>query len=273
MTTYTISNAAIEALTRLGGRGTLEQIMEVITTNELYSFGAKTPLSVLRVTLGRHCVNKSMSNMHKERFFVAHSDGTYELNQPHLYASGDNGIGDENCLIKEEMIVIDLIERIKDLASEQREKVKSEILASLRQLSPAKFEEFSKIFLNRYGFTKMEVTSLSRDGGIDVKGLLKVGLAEMRVAAQCKRYAEGNKVGRPDISQFRGDITGDFEQGIFITTSTFTKEAQEISFKPGCVPIILIDGEQLADIMIDKAIGVQRQSIDIYDYEADLLFE
>lgn len=97
--------------------------------------------------------------------------------------------------------------------------------------------------------------------------------AEMRVAAQCKRYAEGNKVGRPDISQFRGDITGDFEQGIFITTSTFTKEAQEIYFKPGCVPIILIDGEQLADIMIDKGIGVQRQSIEIYDYEADLLFE
>lgn len=173
MTTYTISSAAIEALTQLGGRGTLDQIMELIISNDLYSFGAKTPLSVLRVTICRHCVNKSMSNMYKERYFIAHSDGTYELYQSYRYPSVGNGLEDNNCLIKEEMVVIDLIERIKDLASEKREKVKSEILASLRKLSPAKFEEFSKIFLNRYGFTKMAVTSLSRDGGIDVKGLLK----------------------------------------------------------------------------------------------------
>ncbi|MNE75296.1 Restriction endonuclease [compost metagenome] len=56
----------------------------------------------------------------------------------------------------------------------------------------------------------MELTSRGRDGGIDVRGLLKMGLAEMRVAVQCKRYAEDNKVGRPSVSAFRGDITGDF---------------------------------------------------------------
>ncbi|MNE75295.1 hypothetical protein D3C80_1714390 [compost metagenome] len=55
-----------------------------------------------------------------------------------------------------------------------------------------------------------------------------------------------------------------------MTTSGFTKEAEEISFKPGCVPIILIDGEQLADIMIDKGIGVQRQLIDVFDFDASL---
>ncbi|MBO2656621.1 restriction endonuclease [Shewanella algae] len=236
---------------------------------ELYVFGARSPISVLRVTIGRHCINKSLGNMYKERYFIAHSDGTYALCSENL---GDDPEENDANLIREEIAVGDYIESIKELAMEQRERVKAEILASLRQLSPSRFEEFSELFLNRYGFTKMNVTSLSRDGGIDVKGLLKIGLAEMRVAAQCKRYAEGNKVGRPEVSQFRGDITGDFEQGIFITTSTFTKEAQEISFKPGCVPIILIDGEQLADIMIDKGIGVQRQSIDVYDFESDLLF-
>ncbi|QYJ80647.1 restriction endonuclease [Shewanella acanthi] len=235
--------------------------------HELYVFGASSPISVLRVTLGRHCINKSLSNMYKERYFVAYSDGTYAL-----ISKNDTEADQDAILICEEIAVGDYISRINELAMEQRERVKGEILASLRQLTPSRFEEFSQIFLSRYGFTRMNVTSLSRDGGIDVKGLLKIGLAEMRVAAQCKRYAEGNKVGRPDVSQFRGDITGDFEQGIFITTSTFTKEAQEISFKPGCVPIILIDGEQLADIMIDKGIGVQRQSIDVYDFEADLLF-
>ncbi|ECQ0012969.1 restriction endonuclease, partial [Salmonella enterica subsp. enterica serovar Kentucky] len=72
---------------------------------------------------------------------------------------------------------------------------------------------------------------------------------------------------------FRGDITGEFEQGIFITTSSYTKEALEISFKPSCVPVVLIDGEQLADFMIDKRIGVQRELIEIYDFEQDLLWD
>ena len=47
----------------------------------------------------------------------------------------------------------------------------------------------------------------------------------------------------------------------------------EISFKPSCVPVVLIDGEQLADFMIDKRIGVQRELIEIYDFEQDLLWD
>lgn len=272
MILHTISSAAIAALQILNKPSTIEQILYVIIDRDYYQFGAKKPFDVLRVTIGRHCINKSFSNMYKERFFTSNSDGTYELYVENFHEGKLLRTPFEN-VIKEEMAVVDLVEKMKDLATEQREKIKAEILASLRLLTPSKFEEFSKIFLNRYGFTQMNVTSASRDGGIDVKGLLKIGLAEMRVAAQCKRYAEANKVGRPDVSQFRGDITGDFEQGIFITTSSFTREAQDISFKPGCVPIILIDGEQLADIMIDKGIGVQRQIIDIYDYEVDLLFD
>lgn len=156
--------------------------------------------------------------------------------------------------------------------AQQKERCKAEILAYLRSLSASEFEEFSELFLNRYGFKSMNVTSIGRDGGIDVKGALKIGIAEMRVAAQCKRYAAHNKVGRPDVSQFRGDITGEFEQGIFITTSSFTKEAEFVSFKAGCVPIILIDGEQLAEIMIEKGIGIQKQHLELYDFDADLIY-
>ena len=273
MILHTISSAAVAALKILNKPSTIEEILYVIIDRNYYQFGAKKPFDVLRVTIGRHCINKSFSNMYKDRFFISNSNGTYELYLENFNEERLLLMPFENVFVKEEMEVVDLVEKMKDLAAEQREKIKAEILASLRLLTPSKFEEFSKIFLNRYGFTQMNVTSASRDGGIDVKGLLKIGLAEMRVAAQCKRYAETNKVGRPDISQFRGDITGDFEQGIFITTSSFTREAKDISFKPGCVPIILIDGEQLAEIMIDKGIGVQRQVIDIFDYEVDLLFD
>jgi restriction system protein len=118
----------------------------------------------------------------------------------------------------------------------------------------------------------MELTNRGRDGGIDVKGVLKVGLSYMRVAVQCEKYSPSNKVGRRAISEFRGNITGEFEQGIFITTSSFTKEATELSFKPSCVPIVLIDGQQLSDFMIERRIGVERELVELYNFEQDLLW-
>ncbi len=265
-----IYEAAVSALNIVGKPAKVDVIYSTIVENNFYIFGSKTPLSALRVTLDRHCSNKSISQMHKDRFFYKHSDGSYELLDEYRIDQL------RNYEIKEpspEAVQADsALEKILDLAAQQKEKCKAEILTYLRSLTPYQFEEFSEQFLTCYGFKNMSVTSTSRDGGIDVKGALKIGIAEMGVAAQCKRYAENNKVGRPDVSQFRGDITGEFEQGIFITTSSFTKEAMEISFKPGCVPIILIDGEQLAEIMIDKGIGIQKQQVEVYDFDADLIY-
>jgi len=249
----TIVEAAKQALVLIGRAATVEEVYTCIQQYALYEFGAKSPQSVLRVTMDRHCSNKTLGSMHKQRFFRKKEDGSYALLEAIAYSVAQDtkplSLSEKEASEEE---VETYIEQIQDLAAIQREKVKLEILASLRQLSPERFEAFCRVFLSRYGFTRMELTSRGRDGGIDVKGLLKMGLAEMRVAVQCKRYGEDNKIGRPVVSAFRGDITGDYEQGIFITTSGFTKEAEEVSFKPGCVPVILIDGEQLADIMIEK---------------------
>lgn len=235
----------------------------------MYEFGAKDPVSVLRFTMGKHLANGSFTNLSPNRYFYKHTDGTYEL----LEAYRKDGSEFEAKEPSPEAIQADsTLETILDLAAQQKEKCKAEILTYLRSLTPYQFEELSEQFLTCYGFKNMSVTSTSRDGGIDVKGALKIGIAEMGVAARCKRYAENNNVGRPDVSQFRGDITGEYEQGIFITTSSFTKEAQEVSFKPGCVPIVLIDGEQLAETIIEKGIGIQRQQVEVYDFDADLIY-
>lgn len=266
MIAKTIVEAAIIALQSLNRATFLSELYEVIILNNYYEFGAKDPKSVLRITLDRHCSNITNSNMHQLRFFRKLTDGRYEL----------LGAGRLNSSLEEEAKSEDVeksVREIHSLATIQRQKVKKEIIASLRSLSPEKFEDFCRIFLTKYGFLEMKLTRKGRDGGIDVTGSLKIGLASMRVTVQCKKYAADNKIGRSTISAFRGDITGDFEQGIFITTSSYTKEAEDVSFKPACVPIVLIDGEQLADFMIDKRIGVQRELIEIYDFEQDLLWE
>jgi len=265
-----IYEAAVKSLNILKRPAKVQEIYDVIIASNLYEFGAKKPTEVLRVTMDKHTKNKNFNKMNQSRFFYKHSDGNYEL----LECFREFGLTHQiKKPTREEIQADKILATIQELAANQREKSKAEVLAYLRQITPQEFEEFSEHFLTRYGFTKMKVSSLSRDGGIDVKGALKIGIAEMGVAAQCKRYSAHNKVGRPDVAQFRGDITGEFQQGIFITTSSFTKEAMDVSFKPGCVPIILIDGEQLAEIMIEKGIGVQKQSVEVYDFDADLIFE
>jgi restriction system protein len=84
----------------------------------------------------------------------------------------------------------------------------------------------------------------------------------MNVAFQCKKW-QGN-VGRQEVDKFRGAIQGEFEQGIFFTTSDFTSEAKDASLKKGAVPIVLLNGESIVNLMIEKGFGVER--VPLYAY-------
>jgi restriction system protein len=113
---------------------------------------------------------------------------------------------------------------------------RSQLLDKLNELTARQFELFAPKLLQAYGFVDVKVTNVSSDGGIDGYGKLRLGLATMNVAFQCKRW-QGN-VGRPEVDKFRGAIQGEFEQGVFFVTSDFTPHAREASLKKGAVPII-----------------------------------
>jgi restriction system protein len=147
---------------------------------------------------------------------------------------------------------------------------RSKLLDRLYELTPTQFEHFARQLLTAYGFVQMTVTQVSKDGGIDGHGLLKVGLARMAVAFQCKRW-EGN-VPRPEVDKFRGAIQGEYEQGLFFTTSDFTKGAMDASIKKGAVPVILLNGESIVDLMIEKEFGVVRKPLQIYEDQLDTIF-
>ena len=159
-----------------------------------------------------------------------------------------------------------LVQLVEDYETQFR----SKLLDRLFELTPTQFEHFAKQLLTVYGFVQMTVTAVSRDGGLDGHGLLKVGLARMSVAFQCKRWE--NTVHRPEIDKFRGAIQGEYEQGIFFTTSSFSGGAQEASIKKGAVPIILLDGEAIVELMIDKQLGVQRRPLEIYEDQLEGFF-
>lgn len=142
------------------------------------------------------------------------------------------------------------------------EDFRSQLLDRLHELTPRQFEEFSKKLLQVYGFVHLNVTQTGPDGGIDGFGKLKVGLATMNVAFQCKRW-QGN-VGRKEIQQFRGAIQGEYEQGLFFTTSDFTQQAKNSSIQRGAVPIILMNGKSIVEIMIEKGLGVEKRPLQLY---------
>lgn len=159
---------------------------------------------------------------------------------------------------------------LEELYEDYERSFRDRLLLKLKDLTPAQFEDFASQLLRVYGFVDMTVTGRSADGGIDGYGRLRVGLATMNVAVQCKRW-EGN-VGRPEVDKFRGAIQGEYEQGLFFTTSDFTLQAREASIKKGAVPIVLLNGESIVSLMIDKGFGVGHRPLVLLDDRLDQIF-
>lgn len=141
-----------------------------------------------------------------------------------------------------------------------RETLEAEVLERIKQVSPAFFERLviDVLVAMGYGGTRADAgraIGKSGDGGID--GIInedRLGLDVIYV--QAKRW-EGT-VGRPEIQKFAGALQGQrATKGVFITTSTFTREAREFA---GSIAskIILIDGERLAALMVEQDVGVAR---------------
>ena len=133
------------------------------------------------------------------------------------------------------------------------------LLRILRDMRPDAFERLCQRLLREHGFTRVEVTGRSGDGGIDGTGVLRVNLLSFRVSYQCKRYA--GTVGPGSIRDFRGALAGRADKGLFITTGRFTREAEREAVRDGAMAIDLIDGIELCDLLRGKGLGVETQIV------------
>src|SRR5690606_36015267 len=148
--------------------------------------------------------------------------------------------------------------------------LKSDLLQMVKDKSPAFFERLVVDLLVAMGYggshqDAAQAIGKTNDGGID--GVIsedRLGLDKIYI--QAKRWE--NTVGRPDIQQFKGALADQVaKKGVFITTSSFSKEAIESARKSG---IVLIDGDKLTSLMIEFGLGVQiERSFHIYKIDQD----
>jgi restriction system protein len=151
------------------------------------------------------------------------------------------------------------IESIATFYEQFREALASELLDRVKKCSPQFFERLVIQLLLRMGYggsLKDAGSALGKTGDGGVDGVIredKLGLDNIYL--QAKRWTD-KPVGSPDLDQFSGALSKKkATKGIFITTSTFTKDAQA-SLTDYSSRIVLIDGSDLAKYMIDYGVGV-----------------
>lgn len=124
------------------------------------------------------------------------------------------------------------------------------------EITPAEFERLFQRVLRESGFSQVEVTGRSGDGGIDGKGIAQInGILSFHILFQCKRYK--GSVGAKEIRDFRGAMVGRTDKGLFVTTGKFTRDAIKEATRDGAPAIDLVDGEKLADKLRELRLGVE----------------
>lgn len=109
------------------------------------------------------------------------------------------------------------------------------LLDRLQQLSGEGFERLAQRLLREAGFLNVEVLGRSGDGGIDGVGHYRMSLVTFPIYFQCKRHSRS--IPSKDVRDFRGAMQGRGEKGLFITTSVYTRGAQEEATRDGALPL------------------------------------
>jgi restriction system protein len=145
---------------------------------------------------------------------------------------------------------------------------KQQVLDTILAMPPEAFERLSQRLLRESGFTQVEVTGRSRDGGIDGKGVLRLGgLVNFQVVFQSKRYA--GTVSAGIVRDFRGAMIGRADKGLIISTGTFSRDARAEAIRDGAPAIDLVDGQELAELLKKYTLGVKTVMVEKVEVDGE----
>lgn len=255
----------LKALDELGGSGSNEEIYNRVLTitnlsteviNEMHNF-TMTEVEYRLAWARTYLKNYGAIESSRQRVWA-------------LTAKGAKLLKEDNIDIKEIQSFSKKKQKKPKVASEdevlETESVnwREQITEILQNLDPYAFERLAQRLLRECGFSDVQVTKRSGDGGIDGTGKLRIqGIFSFNVAFQCKRYK--GQVSAGAIRDFRGSLGTNIEKGVLITTGAFTKAAKDEASSEGKRLIDLMDGEELIDKLAEYGIGLN----EVISYEID----
>lgn len=252
----------IEALTKLGGSGTIDEILESIIEKEKYSDAIQSalhndgPASKLeyRAAWARTYLKEAgvIDNTSRGVWALTEKGRNLDLaTMPTLLTEARKSFQKKK---KEKPLP-------EDSEGEIAEDWKSDLLQILKtKLSPDAFERLTQRLLREAGFKEVRVLGRVGDGGIDGVGILRNGLLSENVLFQCKR--QNGSVSPSVVRDFRGAMQGRSSKGLIVTTGTFTSSAKEEATRDGAPPIELIDGDRLCELLKEFRLGVEVKQIE-----------
>ncbi len=267
----TIVEAIKTVLRDVPGGLTTKEIHQAIVRDNLYEFGAKDPVGVVNGQIRRRCIGLDFPTAYPIKMFrISGQQG--KKNKFALYVDKADpvehkpvvGTRVSDGLLPEEKISAAVLEHVSS--------IRQQLLDLILKQDPNFFEHLVVSLLLKMGYGPDDqagvVTGASHDGGID--GIIsedRLGLG--LIYLQAKRYAPQNKIGRRALQEFVGAMEH-IRKGIFITTSSFTKEALSYIEKQQQKSIKLIDGQLLSELLVKYEVGVYvAQTVSIYKIDSD----
>jgi restriction system protein len=264
-----LMNPLLRALRALGGSGSIQEIYDKVVDLEQFPEDVISQAHDLeksnqtevayRLAWARTSLKKAglLENSSKGIWsLTAKAKGVQEVD-PHAINQAVQALRKKESGIQESKGIED---SAQPEVSEEAEEWKQKLYRLLTQkLSPAAFERLVQRALREAGFTHVEVTGRSGDGGIDGRGIARIhGFMSFHVLFQCKRYK--GAVGPGEIRDFRGAMVGRADKGLFITTGTFTPAAVKEATRDGAPPIDLLDGDEFAEKLKELKLGVRTET-------------
>lgn len=202
------------------------RITEIAIEVELISPGGLTPEASMNAAITTDIQLRGSSGLDPR--FVSHGRGYYSL----ASSSGP----------------------VAEVVASRNAHVRSRLRELIAELHPQQFERLIGELLLAIGFEDIELTKYSGDGGVDLRARLSVGgVTNVRTAVQVKQWK--NNVSGKTIRELRGSLDP-HERGLVITLSSFTADARRDAAAEMRIPISLIDGEGLLDLLIEHELGI-----------------
>jgi HJR/Mrr/RecB family endonuclease len=186
----------------------------------------------------------------------SHGDDVDGGDEEHGYVSIAGGVHAASSV---KQVLENPTDQLPAIIERANKNVRTQLKLAIADITWQEFEDrFLTNILEVLGFTGVEITQRTRDGGIDAVCSYRRGIVESEVIVSAKHWSVKQTVGVHEVDRMRG-IPHDADTAIIITSSVFTRGAKERSTpERGLRSVVLIDGDLIVEACMENSIGVER---------------